>query len=123
MIQKLVRSYNCSYHRLIHHLPAEVSSSNQESVWLTLYGDLRSKIPKCGVGTGVRLSVIRRQFTKAQIQGWIQEEFEIAEAFTGDPLYYKIRDLRGEVAEGSFYQPELQKVVKSDDVYKIDSIF
>ena len=66
--------------------------------------------------------MIRRQFTKAHNQGWTQEEFEAAEAFTGDPPYNKIIDLRGEDVKGSFYEPKLQKVVKSDNLYKIESI-
>ena len=50
------------------------------------------------------------------------EEFEIAEAFTNDPPYYKIKYLRGETLEGTFYECELQKVVKNENVYKIESI-
>ena len=122
VIQKLVHAYNHSFHRSIQCSPAEVNPSNQESIWLTLYGDQQPKNPKFSVGTRVRLSVIRGQFTKAHTQGWTQEEFEIAEAFTGDPPYYKIRDLRGEDVKGSFYEPELQKVVKSDNIYKVESI-
>ena len=57
------------------------------------------------------------------LQGWTEEEFEIAEAFTDNPPYYKIKDLRGTVLEGTFYDHELQKVVKNDNVYKIESIF
>ena len=64
VIQKFVLAYNHSYHRSIQRLPAEISPSNQKSIWLTLYGDLQPKKPKFSVGTRERLSVIRRQFTK-----------------------------------------------------------
>ena len=122
VIQKLVHAYNHTYHRSIQRSPADVNPSNQESVWLTLYGDLRSKKPKLKVGTRVRISMIRRRFEKSHYQGWTEEEFEVAEAFTDDPPYYKIKDLRGETLEGTFYEHELQKVVKNDNVYKIESI-
>ena len=116
VIQKLVHTYNHSFHHLIQCSPVEVNPFNQESIWLTLYNDLLPKNPIFSVRTRVRLSVIRRQFTKAHTQGWTQEELEVAEA------YHKIRDLRGEDVKGSFYEPELQKVVKSDNVYKVESI-
>ena len=47
----------------------------------------------------------------------------VAKAFPATPPpYYKIRNLRGEDVKGSFYKPELQQVVKSNNVYKIESI-
>ena len=122
MIQKLVQAYNHTYHRSIQRSPAEVNPSNQESVWLTLYGSLRPKTSKLKVGDRVRISMKRRQFEKSYYQERTEEEFEIAEAFTDDPTYYKIKDLRGTTVEGTFYENELQKVVKNDNIYKIKSI-
>ena len=66
--------------------------------------------------------MIRRRFEKSYYQRWTEEEFEIAEAFTDDPPYYKIKDLRGTILKGTFYEHELQKVVKNDNIYKIESI-
>ena len=97
VIQKLVHAYNNTYHRSIQCSPAEVSPSNQESVWLTLYKSLRPKTLKLKVGTRKRILMIRRRFEKSYNQGWTEEEFEIAEAFTDDPPYYKIKDLRGTI--------------------------
>ena len=39
-----------------------------------------------------------------------------------EPNVYKIRVLKGERVEGIFYESELQKVVKEDDVLKVESI-
>ena len=44
VIQKLVHAYNHTYHRSIQRSPVQVNPSNQESVWLTLYGSLRPKM-------------------------------------------------------------------------------
>ena len=122
MIQKLVHAYNHIYHRSIQHSPAEVNPFNQETVWLTFYRSLRPKTPKLIVGDRVRISMMHRQFEKSYYLGWTEEKFEIAEAFIDDPPYYKIKDLRGTTLEGTFYEHELQKVVKNNNVYKIESI-
>ena len=66
--------------------------------------------------------MMHRRFEKSYYQGWTEEEFEIAEAFTDDPPYYKIKDLKGTVLEWTFYEQEVQKVVKNDNIYKIESI-
>ena len=64
----------------------------------------------------------RRRSEKSYYQGWNEEEFEIAETFTDDPPYYKINDLRSTILESSFYESKLQKVVKNNNIYKMESI-
>ena len=122
MIQKLVHAYNHTFQSLIQRSPVEVSPSNQESVWLTLYGSLQPKTPKLKVGNRVRILMICRRFEKSCYQGWTEEEFEIAEAFTNSLPYCKIKDLKGTFLEEAFYEHEVQKVVKNDNIYKIESI-
>ena len=39
------------------------------------------------------------------------------------PPVYLIKDDHGEIQEGTFYVEELQNVIKTDDVYKIEPIF
>jgi hypothetical protein len=38
------------------------------------------------------------------------------------PPVYLVKDDHGEILEGTFYDEELQKVIKTDDVYKIETI-
>ena len=38
------------------------------------------------------------------------------------PYVYKIQDYNGEELEGTFYEKELQQVVKKDDVYEVQEI-
>jgi hypothetical protein len=38
------------------------------------------------------------------------------------PPVYLFKDDHGEIVEGTFYAEELQKVIKTDDVYKIQSV-
>ena len=35
---------------------------------------------------------------------------------------YKLKDDAGEILEGTFYEPELQKIIKNDDVYRVEKI-
>ena len=48
---------------------------------------------------------------------------ENEERFFGrDPPVYKLKDYDGEELKGTFYDKELQKVVKDDDVYEVEKI-
>ena len=33
---------------------------------------------------------------------------------------YKLKDDAGEILDGTFYEPELQKIIKNDDVYRVE---
>ena len=50
------------------------------------------------------------------------ELFKIKAVNETVPVTYELEDLKGEAIKGGFYQPELQKVEKKDDVYKIEKI-
>ena len=99
-----------------------MNSENQEKEWLTLYGDLKPKKPKLKIGDKVRLSKMRRSFSKGYLPGWTEELFVVAKVILGNPPYYKIKDLNNEILEGTFYNNELQKVYKNDNIFKIESI-
>ena len=71
VIQSVVDSYNNSYHTSIKRTPASVNSENQEEVWLTLYGDLKPKKPKLKVRDKIRLSKMRRSFSKRYLFTWL----------------------------------------------------
>jgi len=36
----------------------------------------------------------------------------VADAIAGDPPYYKIKDMNEEILKGTFYDSELQKMIK-----------
>ena len=89
---------------------------------VNFYGDLKPKQPKLKVGDQVRLSKTRKVFGKSYLPGWSEELFVVAEAISGDPPYYKIKDLNNEMLEGTFYDAELQKVHKNNNIFRIESI-
>ena len=51
---------------------------------------------------------------------WTEELFTIDEIQYTNPITYKLKDLRGEDIQGSFYEPELLKA--RQDVFRIDKV-
>ena len=122
VLPALVESYNNTYHRTIGRAPNSVNAENQEAVWLTLYAYPELRKPKLKVGDQVRLSMTRMRFRKGYLPGWTDELFQVAQVFRDNPPYYKIKDLQGEWLEGTFYEEELQKIYKKDDVFRLERI-
>ena len=122
VLPELLHSYNHTYHTSIKRTPASVNAENQEEVWLTLYGDVNMRKPKLKIGDKVRISKNRRAFAKSHLPGWTEELFIVHQAYSGDPPFYKIKDLNNEILDGTFYAEELQKIYKTDGIFKIESI-
>ena len=124
VLQDLVWSYNHTFHRSIKMAPAEVKPSNQEEVWQHLYGDepLTSKPPKYKVGDQVKISKFRKAFKKGYLPNWSEEIFTTDTIKRTVPVRYIIKDELGTKLKGSFYEYELQKVIKTDHVYCIEAI-
>ena len=77
--------------------------------------------PKFKVGDKVRISKYKRNvFDKGYIPNWTEEVFTINKIQYTNPITYKIKDLRGEDIQGSFYEPELLKA--KQDVFCIDKV-
>lgn len=124
ILPDLVDSYNNTYHSSIGMAPVDVNIKNQGKVRKTLYGDFSSVKSKFRyrVGDTVRISKTRNTFAKKYEQGWTNELFTVSKRIARDPVVYKLTDYNGEVLKGVFYEPEIQKVTKNDDVYKIEKI-
>ena len=110
MLPKLVKHYNNTKHSSIKMTPVEASKkSNEGTVYFNLYGDtetLKQK-PKFKVGDKVRISKYNRNvFDKGYTPNWTEEVFTIDKIQYTNPITYKLKDLRGEDIQGSFYQPE-----------------
>ena len=70
----------------------------------------------------MRLSKAKRTFKKGYIPNWAQELLTVVKSIESRPPVYLIKDDLGEILEGMFYSETLQKVIKKDDVYKIEMI-
>jgi hypothetical protein len=88
-----------------------------------LYGRKEPKKScKFSPGDRVRLSKTKRTFKKGYLPNWTEELFTIVRCIETSPPVYLVKDDHGEILEGTFYAEELQKVIKTDDVYKIETI-
>ena len=124
VLPKLVKSYNDSHHRSIKMKPSEVNDENESQVWRTLYADRKVSMRfKFQVGDKVRISKQRMTFEKSYLPAWSEELFTVAKRI-GHQMYpaYKLRDYSGEEIQGTFYEQELQKVRKIDDLYRVEKV-
>ena len=123
VLQDFVHSYNNTHHRSIGMTPSQVNTKNQEEVWQRLYGHDGKGVPKFRVSNRVRISKFKRLFEKGYMANWSEEMFTIHEVHPSDPPVYRLIDDLGEVLDGTFYEPELQKVsVPIDKVYRVESV-
>ena len=118
-----MRSFNDTYHRSIGMAPSEVTSTNQETVWQRLYGHESVGTPKFGAGDRVRISKAKRHFEKGYMANWTEELFTIVDAHRSDPPVYRLVDWHSDKLDGTFYEPELQKVVvPKGKTYRVESV-
>ena len=68
------------------------------------------------------ISKTRRAFDKGYLPNWTEEIFTVTEVIDTKPRTYKLEDYGHEKIEGSFYEKEIQQVVKTDDVFKIEKV-
>lgn len=130
ILQDLLYSYNHSHHSSIKMRPCDVNSSNIMTVWNNLYGKYLdtqniSPVHKFKVGDYVRITKYKHIFQKGYETNWSDEIFIITSIINRKPmLVYTLKDLHGEVIEGTFYEKELQKVMYDPhhQEHKIDKI-
>ena len=127
MVQHLVDSYNASYHRSIGMSPTEVNVVHQEKVWHRFYGNEKTSTiePGLKVDDRVLISKAKRTFKKGYLLTQLEcEIFTVKSVHRTDPPVYRLIDDQGSQTEGTFYEPELQKVVVTKDKeYRIQKVF
>lgn len=123
VLQPMLDAYNRSYHRSIKTTPVSVTWKNQDEIWQNLYGKpMRERKPKFQPGDVVRISKNKQVFEKGYLPNWTEEIFTIVKRIPGNPPTYKLKDYHSEELQGSFYEQELQKIVKKDDEFLIEAI-
>ena len=97
--------------------PKDVNKTNENIVWVTLYGSPMGDLPlpKFRIGGTVRVSKYKSIFAKGYEANFTEEIFKISKVFRGDPAVYEIEDHEGEPIIGKFYEEELSAVNKKDD--------
>ena len=120
ILQDLVDGYNASYHRNFKIAPNQVTAKNENQVRKNLYGQ-KKKTQKATLKKGdmVQLNKIHRTFEKGYLPGWTEEVF-IVDKVKPFPAY-KIKEWDGTPVEGTFYEPDLQKVYVTD-VFRVEKV-
>ena len=148
VLQDLVTSYNKRPHRSLgENAPATVNEKNADEIRLITYLTTTKKKPtastskmekpeesmsrkrnkkvfKYKIGDDVRISQLKHSFQRDYQQKWTEEYFKISKRYQRDRIpVYKIKDLADDPIEGTFYESELQKVMKSGDIlYRVEKV-
>ena len=124
VLPKIIETYNKRYHRSIKMSPNEVSNENAALVRQNLYGKFKKKTGNLlPIGTFVRISKTKRTFDKGYLPNFTEEIFRIYESVSDSKTFrYKLEDLAGERLIGSFCADEIQKVIKADNIWKIETV-
>ena len=77
---------------------------------------------KYSVGDKVRISKARIAFKKGYLPSWTDEIFTIVARIPSDPITYELADLNKEKLKGKFYEEELQRITKEDDIYRVENV-
>lgn len=121
--QKVINEYNNTPHSTIGGLkPKNVSKRKEKMLLNTVYSSpkLYTK-PKFDKGMYVRLSKYRKIFDKSYMINYTTEVFVVHDVHFSTPIVYSIRDLKGNLIKGKFYEQELQQVADKD-VYLVENI-
>ena len=122
---QVVQGYNASWHRSIGRAPQDVTPHNELEVWHRLHPQPSSSppLPKLKAGDRVRLSKQARPFRKGYLPGWTEEVFVVRRVVPGSVPTYKVEEFDGTLVQGTFYEPELQRVTVDDDtLWRIEKV-
>ena len=104
----LTKNYNNTKHSTIHMKPKDVNKTNEDLVWLTLFGHATGDLPLPEFRTGdtVRVSKYKNVFANGYEANFIEEIFKVSKVFRRDPTVYELEDHEGEPIIGKFYEGE-----------------
>ena len=125
VLPQVVQGYNASWHRSIGRAPQDVTPHNELEVWHRLYSSPSSPLPspKLKAGDRVCLSKEARPFCKGYLPGWTEEVFVVRRVVPGSVPTYKVEEFDGTLVQGTFYEPELQRVTVDDDtLWRIEKV-
>ena len=117
IIPDFLERYNNRPHSSIYpYAPSSVNKDNEKVVHELQYGEYlkeRKRHHKFSIGDHVRISQYRGTFRKSyRDKNFTEEIFEVVDKLFTNPPMYCLKDLNGELIEGSFYERELQRVSK-----------
>ena len=121
---KLLKEYNYTKHNTTGFRPVDITSKKIEDYLLqNVYSrsTKSQKPPKFNEGDVVRISKNKTVFSKGYTGNWSIELFTIHRLQNTIPVTYIIKDNKGQIIQGSFYEAELQKTLHPD-IYLIEKV-
>lgn len=122
-LQSLVFKYNNTVHRTIGLKPIDVTKHNERKVLQNIIRSQKKYIfkQKFSVGDRVRISRRQNEFSKGYWPRWSNEIFTVWKVQFTNPATYILKDDKGEIVKGGFYEQELS-VTKFSDTYLIEKV-
>lgn len=122
-LPKLVSMYNNTVHRTIGVKPINVTKYNERDVLYNIVKSRKKSVlkQKFKVNDRVRISKNQSEFSKGYWPRWSNEIFTIWKVQFTRPVTYILKDYKGEIVEGGFYEQELSKTNFSD-TYLIEKV-
>ena len=103
--------------------PASVNVKNEGLVRQKLFHKHPKKPTwRFDIGKRVRINKRKKAFDKGYLPGWSEEIFVISKKFPTTSVTYAIKDMSDEEIKGWFYEPELQLIIKEDNVYNVEKV-
>ena len=105
-----VNKYNNTYHRTIKMKPVDV----EDNTYIDFEKEVNDKDPKFKDRGYVKISKYKNIFAKGYMLNWSEEDFVVSKIKNTVPWIYVINDLNGEEIIGTFYEKELQRLIKKN---------
>lgn len=126
ILTDIVVEYNHKKHRTIGMRPVDVKKDNAKEVLARLKKNTKpisDKRPskKFTIGDQVRISKYKQTFTKGYLPNWTNEVFTVHDLRQTTPETYTLKDLKGEILDGTFYGHELSKSTVGN-VYLVEKV-
>ena len=122
VLPKIVQSYNNSVHRSIGMQPSKVRKSDEDRIWMRLYGTGQKKLTRLKMAPSemVRVSKVKGGFEKGYLPNWTEQHYRVEGTEGRDKRVYKLQNIHGEPIDGSYYDQELQPIKANE--YRIERI-
>lgn len=128
ILNNLLKTYNDTVHRTIGVKPNQVSSVNEKEILLRIVKNRKVlnnnnnnfKI-KFNINDRVRISRLPKQFNKGYWPRWSNEIYTVSKIQPTKPVTYILKDYKGDLIQGGFYEEELSKT-RFRDTYLIEKV-
>lgn len=124
ILPTLIKRYNNTVHRTIKIKPIDVNINNEKEILIQINKNRFSgntKPAKFKVGDKVRISKYKKVFTKGYLPNWTNEIFTVYSIKQTVPRTYILKDDKGNILDGGFYEQEISKT-KYKDIFLINKI-